>query len=60
MSNFLVSLFLAAGSAAFVYSKMGRRIGYSNAGSVWRLVGITFVLTFAMAFILLKTLVSLD
>ena len=60
MGNFLTALIIAAGAAAFVYSRMGRRIGYGNMGAVWRLVGITFVMVFAIAFILFKTLVSLD
>lgn len=60
MGNGLLSLFVAAGVAAFVYSKMGRRVGYGNSQNVWTLVGVSFALTFLVVFILLKTLVSLD
>lgn len=31
--------------AGFVYSRMGRRIGYGNSQNVWVVVGVTFVLT---------------
>ena len=60
MGNGLLSLFVAAGTAAFVYSKMAPRLGYGNAKNVWTVVGVTFVLTFLVIFILLKTLISLD
>ncbi len=60
MGNALISLFVAAGVAAFVYSKMGRRIGYGNTGNVWMTVGVVFVLVFAAVFILTSTLISLD
>ncbi|CAN5125963.1 hypothetical protein BH09PAT3_BH09PAT3_3920 [soil metagenome] len=60
MGNFLTSLFVAAGVAALSYSKLGKRVGYGNGNQVWMLVGIAFVLSFAIIFILLKTLVSLD
>jgi len=60
MGNALLSLFMAAGVAAFVYSKMGPRLGYSNSANVWTVVGISFVLVFAMVYILLRTLISLD
>ena len=51
---------MAAGVAAFVYAKMGRRVGYGNAANVWTLVAIVFVLVFAAMFVLLSTLISLD
>ena len=60
MSNALLSLFLAAGIAGLVYSKMGRRVGYGNAGNVWTLVALSFAMSFIIVFVLLKTLVSLD
>ena len=34
-----------AGAAAFIYTKMGRRIGYGNEKNVWTVVGVTFVMT---------------
>jgi hypothetical protein len=42
--NFLYSLFLGAGVAAFAYTKMGRRVGYGNTANVWLIVGVVFVL----------------
>jgi hypothetical protein len=42
--DFLYSLFFGAGVAAFAYSKLGRRVGYGNAQSVWTIVGVVFVL----------------
>lgn len=60
MSNALISLFLAAGIAAFVYSKMGPRLGYGNSQNVWTVVGVVFVLIFVMMMVLLSTLVDLN
>ena len=56
MGSGLISFILAAGVAAFIYSKMGRRIGYNNGQQVWMLVAAVFVLVFIAAFILFKTL----
>ena len=50
---------LAAGIATLVYTKMGRRMGYGNSGSVWTLVGMSFVISFLIVFIMLKTLIDL-
>jgi hypothetical protein len=43
--NFMFSVFFGAGVAAWVYSKMGRRVGYGNTKNVWTMVGVVFVLT---------------
>lgn len=43
--SFLYATFFGAGVAAYVYSKMGRRVGYNNTGNVWTVVGVVFVLT---------------
>lgn len=43
--NFLFSLMFGAGVAAFAYSKLGRRVGYGNQGSVWIIVGVIFVIS---------------
>jgi hypothetical protein len=50
--NILYSLFFAAGVAGFTYAKFGRRLGYSNAKSIWTMVGITFVISFFVFFTL--------
>ncbi|MDB5168767.1 MAG: hypothetical protein JWO41_123 [Candidatus Saccharibacteria bacterium] len=55
----MISLFLAAGVAAFVYSKMGRRIGYGNSVDVWKLVAISFVLGFGFFFSLTTWVIHL-
>ena len=60
MSNVWISLFLAAGAAAWMYSKMGRRIGYGNDQSVWTIVAVTFVLVFAFAYTLLRFVLNLN
>ena len=54
MSAFLISFILASGAGAFAYSKLGKRVGYGNSAGVWQLVGILFVITFIIVFILLK------
>ena len=59
MSSGLLAFFIAAAAAAFAYAKLGKRVGYGNAKNAWTLVAITFVLTFLIVFILLKTLVTL-
>lgn len=59
MNNLLLALFLAAGIAAFTYAKLGRRAGYGNTQNVLVLVAGSFVLSFLVVFILLKTLVDL-
>ena len=43
--KFLFALFFGAGVAGFVYTKMGRRLGYQNQGNVWTVVGVCFVLS---------------
>ena len=60
MGSGLVALFLAAGVAGFVYSKMGRRVGYGNSQNVWTLVAVTFVLVFIATFVLLKFTLNLN
>ena len=41
----LYAIFFGAGVAAFTYTKMGRRTGFSNTQSLWTIVGVVFVLT---------------
>ncbi|MDL2341560.1 MAG: hypothetical protein QFB87_00570 [Patescibacteria group bacterium] len=56
MSPFIISFMMAAGAAAFVYSKAGPRLGYGNAKNVWTVTGVCFVIVF-LVFITLLTLV---
>jgi len=60
MGNVLLSFIFAAGAGAFVYAKVGRRLGYTNTGNVWTIVGITSFLTFLVFMILFGTLVDLS
>jgi hypothetical protein len=41
----MYSFFFSLGIAGFAYTKMGRRVGYGNAQSVWMLVAIAFVVS---------------
>ena len=51
--NTLIALFFAAGVAGFVYTKMGRRLGYSNTQNVWITVGVSFVISFVIFYSIL-------
>lgn len=42
--NLLFAIFFGAGVATFVYTKMGRRLGYGNTQNVSIVVGVTFVI----------------
>ena len=53
---FLYSLFFAAGVAAFIYTKAGRRLGYSDGKSVWTIVAVVFILTAIIFWTVLSTL----
>jgi hypothetical protein len=46
MSDTLISLLVAASTATFVYTKLGRRIGYGNTQNVWAIVAVSFVIVF--------------
>ena len=59
MSPFLISLMLAAGSATFVYSKAGPRLGYGNTKNIWLITAITFGLVFLVFIILLTFIIHL-
>lgn len=52
----LYSIFFGAGVSAFAYTRLGRRVGYSNTQNVWLIVGVTFVLTSIIFFTVLATL----
>ena len=51
---------LAAGVAGWTYSKMGRRLGYSNTQSVWVVVGVAFALVFIFFETLLHYVIHLN
>lgn len=52
--DFLYSIFFGAGVAAFSYTRMGARLGYSNTGNVTLTVGIIFIFSAIFFFTLLK------
>lgn len=43
--TWLYAVFFGAGVAAWMYSKMGRRLGYGNTQNVTIMVAVVFVLT---------------
>ncbi len=57
--NWLFSLFFGAGAAAWVFSKMSRRLGQGNTSSVVWLVGVVFVLTTLLFYSILVYLLNL-
>jgi hypothetical protein len=50
----LYSIFFGAGVAAFIYTKIGRRLGYDNQQNVWTVVGVTFFIGTIVFYTLLK------
>ncbi|MEO7364221.1 MAG: hypothetical protein ABIV43_01790 [Candidatus Saccharimonadales bacterium] len=57
--NPITSLFLAAGLAAFAYTKLGRRAGYGNTQNVVVIVAVVFVLTWIVAYTTLQFVLHL-
>lgn len=57
--DFLYSLFFGAGVAGFSYTRMGRRVGYSNTQNVVIVVGVIFVLTTLFFFTVLKFVLNI-
>lgn len=50
----LLSVFFGAGVAAWVYAKLGRRIGYGDSRSIWTVVGVIFVLSALFFYTILR------
>ncbi len=46
--DFLISACFGAGVAAFVYSRFGRRVGYSNTQNIYTIIGLSFVFATAV------------
>lgn len=57
--DFLYSVFFGAGVAGFSYTRMGRRVGYSNTQNVVIVVGVIFVLTTLFFFTILKFILGI-
>jgi hypothetical protein len=58
--NLLYAIFFGAGVAAFVYTQMGKRIGYGNSQSVWTITLVTFVIASIIFFTIITTFISLQ
>jgi len=56
----MYSFFFAAGIAGFAYTKVGSRLGYGNAKSVWMFVGFSFVLSFLFFYTFITYVVRLQ
>ena len=56
--NLLYSIFFGAGIAAFVYSKMSRRVGYGNTQSITTLVVIVFLIAMIFFYTILRFFIS--
>lgn len=52
--DLLYSIFFGAGVASFAYTRMGRRVGYSNTQNVTVIVGVIFVLATIFFYTVLK------
>lgn len=52
--GFLWSFFFAAGVATFVYTKMGRSIGFGNSQTLGIVVGVVFVVALAVFYSLTR------
>ena len=50
MHNFYLAFVFGLGMGAFVYTKLGRRIGYGNSQGVWKLVIASFIFTTFIVF----------
>lgn len=59
MSNFLVSLFFAAGVGGWAYAQLARRSGNANPGSTAMAAGGAALLAFIFAFTMLKFVLGL-
>ena len=57
--NWLMSLFFGAGLAAWVFSKMSRRVGQGNNQSIVILTLVVFVITTIMFYTILVFILNL-
>ncbi|MEK7594207.1 MAG: hypothetical protein AAB436_01030 [Patescibacteria group bacterium] len=55
--DFLYAIFFGAGVAAYMYTKLGRRVGYGNTGNVYTVIGAVFVITTLFFFTILKFII---
>jgi hypothetical protein len=53
--TFLYALFLGAGIAGFAYTRLGRRVGYTNTQNVVTVVGVIFVLATIVSYTIFRT-----
>ena len=55
--DFLISACFGAGVAAFVYSRFGRRVGYSNTQNIYIIIGLSFVFGTAIFYSVIALLI---
>jgi hypothetical protein len=53
--TFLYALCLSAGIAGFAYTRLGKRVGYTNTQNVIVVVGVIFVLSTIVSFTIFAT-----
>jgi hypothetical protein len=52
----LYAIFFGAGIAGIAYSRLGRRVGYTNTQNVWTIVGVVFIIASIIFYTILATL----
>ncbi|HSX45594.1 MAG TPA: hypothetical protein VLG27_01150 [Candidatus Saccharimonadia bacterium] len=57
--DFLFALFFGAGTAAFIYSKMERRVGYGNTANIMTITGVVFVVATIFFYTILKFILNI-
>jgi len=54
MSSFLVAIMFGAGVAGFAYTRIGRRVGYSNTQNVMVVEAVIFILASLFFYTILR------
>lgn len=54
MSDNIIAFIIAAGFGALIYSKLGKRVGYTNSKRLWTVVIGIFVVIYPLTFITLR------
>lgn len=56
--NLLYAVFFGAGVAGVAYTRLGRRVGYGNTQNVWLVTGVIFVISSAIFFTIMSSIIS--
>ena len=51
MSDLIISIILAAGVGTFVYTKMGKRLGFGNLKKLWIAVVVSSIAAFIVIYL---------